>query len=144
MFFCFFCFFLELLRKKEQTQSALGNKGIAYQQSLIKKGKKGRQQQYWRSAGGEDDEPDTPACTCWWHPAPRWNHHIWNSTCPFPECRPSLSTGRPAERRRAVMLPGESAILLKRWKENANRFEVLIAILTCQILVRPCSSFFFT
>lgn len=40
--------------------------------------------------------------TCWWHPAPRWNHHIWNSTCPFPGCRPSLSAGRPAERRQAV------------------------------------------
>lgn len=143
---CFFvCLvFFGIAAKKGANPKCSGKQRDCISTQSNEKEKKGRQQQSWRSAGGEDDESDTPACTCWWHPAPRWNHHIWNSTCPFPGCRPSLSTGRPAERRRAVMLPGESTIVLKRWKENANSFEVLIAILTCQILVRPCSSFFFT
>lgn len=57
--------------------------------------------------------------TCWWHPIPRWSHHIWNWTCRSPKCRLSLLTGHPDENetKRSILSGQKSSVNV--WRESA-------------------------
>lgn len=97
----FLChFLLEMQLKRERKPKVFWHtQGVCMKRTKLEREKKEGSRIAEDQSGVRMRSPTPRQHTCWWHPAPRWNRHIWNWTCPFPECRPSLSTGRPAERR---------------------------------------------